>query len=76
VIKLCQKLHVGKQKHGDQGNPDLRHDRITAGTKKGFDLQVLLEPFEKELHLPAAFINISDGFGRQMEVVGINQFIN
>lgn len=31
---------------------------------------MLLNPFEKEFHLPAAFVKLSNGHRRQAEVVG------
>ena len=34
-----------------------------------FDAQVLLDPFEEQLHLPAFFVERRDGGGRQREVV-------
>jgi hypothetical protein len=38
---------------GGYGNPDLRLHRGFAGAKEHFDAQVLLDPFEEQLHLPA-----------------------
>jgi hypothetical protein len=58
-----------KNKH-DHGDADLSHDRIQRGAQKGFHLQVLFDPFEEQLHLPAAFVQTSDGAGRPSEIVG------
>ncbi len=55
---------------GGQGEPDLRLDRVLAVANKLLDAQVLLDPFEKQFHLPAAFVQRSDGQGRQACVVG------
>lgn len=52
------------------GNPDLSHHGIFAGAQKRFDLEVLLDPFKKQLHLPALFINGSNGLRGQLDVVG------
>jgi hypothetical protein len=52
------------------GNPDLSHHGIFAGAKKRFDLEVLLDPFKKQLHLPALLINGSNGLRGQLEMVG------
>ena len=52
------------------GNPDLSHHGIFAGAQKRFDLEVLLDPFKKQLYLPALFINGSNGSRGQLEVVG------
>ena len=35
-----------------------------------FDLELLLDGFEKEFDLPAVFIDLGDGGGRPCEVVG------
>jgi len=47
----------------------LRLDYV-AVAKKLLDAQVLLDPFEKQFHLPAAFVQHSDGQGWQACVVG------
>ena len=52
------------------GNPNLDLDRIVAEAVKVFDPQVLLDPFEEQLHLPAALIESGDGQGGKGEVVG------
>lgn len=56
-----------KQDHGDA---DLSHDRIHGGTEKRFDPQVLFDPFEEQLHLPATLVQPRDGAGRPGEMVG------
>ena len=45
-------------------------DRILRGAEKCFDPQMLLDPFEKELHLPAAAVQFGYGQGRKVEIVG------
>jgi len=40
------------------GDPDLGLDRILGGTIKCLDPQVLLDPFEEQLDLPAAFVHL------------------
>ena len=57
-----------KNKH-DHGDADLSHDGIQRGTQKGFYFQVLFDPFEEQLHLPATFVQPSDGAGRPREMV-------
>ena len=52
------------------GDPDLRFDRVFGGAIKRFDPQVLFDPFEEQLHLPAAPVELSDDRGRKREVVG------
>ena len=41
---------------------DLAFDGILGGTEEGFDVQVLFDPFEEKLYLPAAVIQIGNGF--------------
>lgn len=52
------------------GNPDLGAHGIFAGAIKSFDTQVLLNPFEKQLDLPARSINLRHRQCWQAEVVG------
>jgi len=51
-------------------DPDLRLDRVLVGAIKRLDAQVLLDPFEKQLDLPALAIQICDQLGFEGEVVG------
>ena len=44
------------ERKSDHGDADLSHHCIQRGTQKGFDLEVLFDPFEEQLHLPAAFV--------------------
>jgi len=63
-------LNNGDEHVGGHGAPDLRLDCVLAVAQKLLDAQVLLDPFEKQFHLPAAFVQRSDGQGRQACVVG------
>ena len=58
-----------EQINGD-GAPDLGAHRVWAGAIKGFDTQMLLDPFEEEFDLPTASIEFGDGQSRHGEVVG------
>ena len=58
-----------EQINGD-GAPDLGAHRVGAGAIKGFDAQMLLDPFEEQFDLPASTIQLSDGQSRHGEVVG------
>ena len=51
-------------------DPDLRLDRVLVGAIKRLDSQVLLDPFEKQLDLPALAIQICNQLGLESEVVG------
>ena len=55
--------------NGD-GGPDLGAHRVGTGAIKGFDAQMLLDPFEEPFDLPAASIQLGDGQRRHGEVVG------
>ena len=50
--------------------PDLGFDRIFALPDESFNAQVLLDPLEEQLHLPATFVQCRDGQGRKGSVVG------
>ena len=51
-------------------DPDLGSHSVLAGSVKGFDAKVLLDPFEEEFDLPATLVYSGDGQGWQVEVVG------
>src|ERR1700674_5316844 len=59
----------GNQDVDGDGNPDLSLDRIFAMAVKGFDSQVLFDPFEKQFYLPTRLIKVRDGEGRKVKVV-------
>ena len=52
------------------GAPDLRLHRVLARSQKALDAQVLLDPFEEQLYLPAALVQRGNGQRRQRCVVG------
>ena len=51
-------------------DPDLGLHGVLAGAEEGLDPQVLLDPFEEQLDLPAAFVDLGDGKRGQREVIG------
>jgi hypothetical protein len=55
----------GDEHLGRHGAPDLRLDCVLAVPQKLLDSQVLFVPFEKQLDLPAAFVQRGNGQGRQ-----------
>src|SRR5690625_45375 len=55
--------------HGD-GNPNLRFHGVLACAIEALDSQVLLDPLEEQLDLPALPIQRGDGERGQLEVVG------
>src|SRR5712664_8513 len=63
-------LDDGDQNIGGDGDPDLRLYAILGSSVEGFNSQMLLDPFEKEFHLPAAAVQFGDGERGQDEIVG------
>jgi hypothetical protein len=55
--------------HGD-GDPDLGFDGVLGGPEESLDSQVLLDPFEKQLDLPAGLVKQGDAFRRKGKIVG------
>jgi hypothetical protein len=52
------------------GDPDLGFDRVLVGGEKCLDAQMLLDLFEEQLDLPAAFVKLGDCQSWKLEVVG------
>jgi len=52
------------------GDPDLGLHGILGGAIERLDPEVLLDPFEEQLDLPPAFVQLCDGQGWQDKVVG------
>ena len=59
-----------QDEEGDQGDVDLDFHGVFADAEEVFDFEVLLDPFEEQLDLPALFVERGDLFGRGLEVVG------
>ena len=55
----------------DDGDMYLYADRILGFSPKGFDTEMLLDPFEKQLHLPSVTVKKSNFICFEVEVVGI-----
>ena len=60
----------GDEEINGDGRPDLGAHGVWRRAIKGFDPQMLLDPFEEEFDLPAAAIELGDGQRRHGEVVG------
>ena len=60
----------GHQDIHTDGGPDLGFDSVLRGAEEGFDAQVLFNPFEAQLDLPAIAIQLGDGVCGQGKVVG------
>ncbi len=73
VKTRIQPQSLADDRHQDinrHGNPNLGLNRVLAGTEKCFDPQVLLDPFEKQFHLPPRFVDLGNGKCGQYEIVG------
>ena len=64
-------LDNGNEAICDDGNMDLYSDGVLRFAPKGFDFEVLFNPFEKQFHLPAITIKQGDVLSREVEIVGI-----
>ena len=60
----------GDEHVSSDSDPYLRLDRILAGTQKGFDTQMLLDPFEEQFDLPALLVKRRDHLWLEREIVG------
>ena len=64
-------LDDGNEAVGDDGHVYLYADCIFGFSPETLDLEVLLDPFEKQLHLPPVFIEQGDVLCTEVEVVRI-----
>ena len=60
----------GNEQINGDGDPDLGAHGVRACAVKGFDAQMLFDPFEEQFDLPAARIKLDNRQGRRGEVVG------
>ena len=63
-------LQNGDEQVNGDGGPNLGVHGVRACAVKGFDAQMLFDPFEEQFDLPAAMIQLGNGQGRHGEVVG------
>ena len=70
ALEPALKADVGQQQEVDHRGPNLGEHGVLGGPQEGLDLQMLLDPLEEKLHLPASFIKLGDGPGGKEEVVG------
>jgi hypothetical protein len=59
-----------QQQKRDQRDIDLDAHGVFTAAEKAADLEVLLEPLEQQLYLPALFVELRDVGGGALEVVG------
>ena len=70
MVQIQGLLHDGHEYINGDGDPDLSLDSVFGSTIKSLDSEMLLDPFEKQFHLPAAAIQIGNRSGWQHKVVG------
>ena len=59
-VEFGSELKKTQDQHRDQCCPNLDLNRISTGSDKGLDLKVLFQCFEKDLDLPALFVDGSN----------------
>ena len=64
----AEELHVARQQVHAHGDPQLRRHGVARRANEALHLQVLLDPLEERLHLPARLVDVRDGLRRQIEV--------
>ena len=69
-VQIESLLDDGDEHVDGDRDPDLRPHGVLGGAVEGFDAQVLLDPFEEQLDLPAASIELGDGRCWEGPVVG------
>lgn len=70
MAQFSHKFVISQQKKGDQSYPDLRHNGVLTRPQKALDLEILLDPLEKQLDLPSLPVDVGDGPRRKMKDVG------
>ena len=70
-VQLEIVLDNGNETVCDDGDVDLYPHGVFGIAPKTFDTQMLLDPFEEQLHLPAVAVKQSDVLGFEVEVVGV-----
>ena len=70
MIQMQSFLGNGDQHVGGYSDPDLSLHRVLAGAKEHLDAQMLLDPLEEQLHLPALAVQTGNQLRPQGKVVG------
>ncbi|PRC93279.1 hypothetical protein S2091_2017 [Solimicrobium silvestre] len=63
-------FHDGDKNICGDGNLYLGFDGVFAGSQKGFDTQMLFDPFEEQFDLPALLVQRGDQFRFERKIVG------
>src|SRR4051794_25272726 len=59
----------GDQQVDGDCDPDLRLHRVLGGAEERLDAEMLLDPFEEELHLPSTLVERANGCRGKQEVI-------
>ena len=70
-VQMQVVLDDGDEAIRDNGNMDLYSYGILGVAPEPFDTQMLLDPFEEQLHLPAVAVKQPGILGLEIEVVGV-----
>ena len=68
--QVAHELEITKQEINDECGVDLGQHGVFRVADEGLDLQILLDEAEEDLDLPAFFVDVGDGLGRQLKMVG------
>jgi len=68
--QVAQELEITQQEIDDEGGIDLGQHGVFRVADESLDFQVLLDEAEEDLDLPAFLVDVGDGLGRQLEMVG------
>jgi hypothetical protein len=68
--QVAHELEITKQEIDDERSIDLGQHGVFRIADEGLDLQVLLDKAEEDLDLPAFLVDVGDGLGRRLEMVG------
>lgn len=60
----------GHKQVAADGNPNLGFDGVLRGAVKGFDAQMLFDPFEEQFDMPATTVQFGDDVSGKSEVIG------
>jgi hypothetical protein len=63
-------MQDAQQQEGDQRNIDLDAHGVFTAAQEAADLEILLEPLEQQLDVPALFVELGDVGGGALEVIG------
>src|SRR6185295_15192107 len=65
-----QEVKPLQEQQGEQSCPNLDAQGVLAGADEALDLEVLFEGLEEELDLPAVAVDVGQGGGGKLQMVG------